>query len=199
MEVYKKVVSYIISSQIIKQCSFTLRVGGCWYGWIWQFDRLTWSAFFRLNFCLNRLKHRQFFLVLVIHVKKPFLVIGGAWSSCIKFLKELSLIKGFTSGFTSAHCQYRYKFQSVQEACTKCFVVHIWKFEILQITWKKWNRLRVSVQGVKSFGSHFACLCRGFEFYEVKKMFCYYFSKRKWKCFYTFNHFYSEKSSKRAK
>ena len=33
--------------------------------------------------------------------------------------------------------------------------------------------------------------------YEVKKK--YYFSKRKWKYFYTFNHFYSEKSSKRAK
>ena len=29
---------------------------------------------------------------------------------------------------------------------------------------------RVSVQGVKSLGSHFACLCRGFEF-EVKKNF----------------------------
>ena len=57
---------------------------------------------------------------------------------------------------------------------------------------------RVSVQGVKSLGGHFACLCRGFEFYEVKKK-CYYFSKRKWKYFYTFNHFYSEKSSKRAK
>ena len=27
---------------------------------------------------------------------------------------------------------------------------------------------RVSVQGVKSLGSHFVCLCRGFEFYEVK-------------------------------
>ena len=27
----------------------------------------------------------------------------------------------------------------------------------------------VSVQGVKSLGGHFACLCRGFEFYEVKK------------------------------
>ena len=25
------------------------------------------------------------------------------------------------------------------------------------------------VQGVKSLGGHFACLCRGFEFYEVKK------------------------------
>ena len=29
---------------------------------------------------------------------------------------------------------------------------------------------RVSVQGVKSLGGHFACLCRGFEFYEVKKI-----------------------------
>ena len=28
---------------------------------------------------------------------------------------------------------------------------------------------RVSVEGVKSLGGHFACLCRGFEFYEVKK------------------------------
>ena len=59
---------------------------------------------------------------------------------------------------------------------------------------------RVSVQGVKSLGGHFACLCRGFEFYEVKrKKFYYYFSKRKSKYFYTFYHFYSEKSSKRAK
>ena len=28
---------------------------------------------------------------------------------------------------------------------------------------------RVSVQGVKSLDGHFACLCSGFEFYEVKK------------------------------
>ena len=30
---------------------------------------------------------------------------------------------------------------------------------------------RVSVQGVKSLGGHFVCLCRGFEFYEVKTIF----------------------------
>jgi len=30
---------------------------------------------------------------------------------------------------------------------------------------------RVSIQGVKSLGGHFACLCRGFEFYEVKNDF----------------------------
>ena len=30
---------------------------------------------------------------------------------------------------------------------------------------------RVNVQGVKSLGGHFACLCRGFEFYEVKIIF----------------------------
>ena len=56
----------------------------------------------------------------------------------------------------------------------------------------------VSVQGVKSLGGHFACLCHGFDFYEVKRKY-HYFSKRKGKYFYTFNHFYSEKSSKRAK
>ena len=31
-----------------------------------------------------------------------------------------------------------------------------------------WNR--VSAQGVKSLGSHFACLCRELDFYEVKKI-----------------------------
>ena len=36
-------------------------------------------------------------------------------------------------------------------------------------------------------------------FMKLKKKFCHYFSKRKWKYFYTFYHFYSEKSSKRAK
>ena len=60
------------------------------------------------------------------------------------------------------------------------------------------NVMQVSIQGVKSLGGHFACLCRRFEFYEVKKK-NYYFSKRKWKYFYTFYHFYSEKSSKSAK
>ena len=48
---------------------------------------------------------------------------------------------------------------------------------------------RVSVQGVKSLGGCFACLCREFEIYEVKKKNYYYFSKTKGKYFYTFNHF----------
>ena len=33
-------------------------------------------------------------------------------------------------------CDSFVKVNSVQEACTKCFAVHNWKFEILQITWK---------------------------------------------------------------
>ena len=36
---------------------------------------------------------------------------------------------------------------------------------------------RVSVCGVKSLGDHFACLCRGFEFYEVKKKNVFIFQK----------------------
>ena len=35
---------------------------------------------------------------------------------------------------------------------------------------------RVSVQGVKSLGGHFACLCM-FQFYEVKKEFVIIFRK----------------------
>ena len=53
----------------------------------------------------------------------------------------------------------------------------------------------VSVQGVKSLGGHFACLFMGFDFYEVKKINIIIFQKY----FYTFNTFYSEKSSERAK
>ena len=37
---------------------------------------------------------------------------------------------------------------------------------------------RVSVQGVKSLGGHFACLCQGFEIYEVKKNFVIIFQKK---------------------
>ena len=33
----------------------------------------------------------------------------------------------------------------------------------------RWTLNRVSVQGVKSLGGHFACLCREFDFYDVKK------------------------------
>ena len=42
---------------------------------------------------------------------------------------------------------------------------------------KKSSVARVSVQGVKSLGSHCACLCRGFEFYEVRKIFVIIFQK----------------------
>ena len=31
---------------------------------------------------------------------------------------------------------------------------------------------RVSIREVKSLGGHFVCLCRGFDFYEVKKKYC---------------------------
>ena len=40
------------------------------------------------------------------------------------------------------------------------------------------HKPRVSVQGVKSLGSHFACLCRGFEFYEIKKKLVLFFKKK---------------------
>ena len=44
---------------------------------------------------------------------------------------------------------------------------------------KRSGKNRVSVRGVKSLGGHFACLCQGFEFYEVKKKFLLLFFKKK--------------------
>ena len=62
-------------------------------------------------------------------------------------------------------------------------------------TFKVWISYRVSVQGVKSLGGHFACLCRGFEFSEVKKILVLFFKTK----MEILLHFCSEKSSKRAK
>ena len=43
--------------------------------------------------------------------------------------------------------------------------------------------------GVESLGGHFATLRRGFDFYEVKKIYVIlFFKKEKGKYYYTFNH-----------
>ena len=59
--------------------------------------------------------------------------------------------------------------------------------------------VELSVQRVKSHGSHFACLCRGFEFYEVF-FFLSFLEKEDGNTFTLLIIFiHSEKSSKRAK
>ena len=58
---------------------------------------------------------------------------------------------------------------------------------------------RVSVQCVKSLGGRFACLCQGFEYYEVKKKIIIIFKKENGNTFTLLIIFYSEKSSKGAK
>ena len=45
---------------------------------------------------------------------------------------------------------------------------------------------RISVQGVKSLGGHFACLCREFDFYEVKKILLLLFQIKKGNTFTLF-------------
>ena len=52
---------------------------------------------------------------------------------------------------------------------------------------------RVNVQGVKSLGSHFACLCRKFDFYEVKDFFFFFFSKRDGNTFRVLGKHYGQK------
>ena len=44
---------------------------------------------------------------------------------------------------------------------------------------QKKGPVRVSVQGVKSLGGHFACLCREFDFYEVNFVLLLFFKKKR--------------------
>jgi hypothetical protein len=73
-------------------------------------------------------------------------------------------------------------------------ILHVKSLDLTQSKNIKKHQVRVSVQGV---GGHFACLCRWFDFYEVKKILLLFF-KKKMEILNTFNHNYSEKSSKRA-
>ena len=61
------------------------------------------------------------------------------------------------------------------------------------------SRVTVSVQGVKSLGDYFACLCQDFNFCKVKEKKVLTFFKKKGEMLSLFNHLYCEKSSKRAK
>ena len=49
------------------------------------------------------------------------------------------------------------KVSSVREPCAKCFVVHVLKFEIWQITWRKWNYIRLLVFSFSSKNLAFWC------------------------------------------
>ena len=52
---------------------------------------------------------------------------------------------------------------------SESFFIKRWsEAESFTIFEKFTTSIRVSVQGVKSLGGHFACLCREFDFYEVK-------------------------------
>ena len=143
-----------------------------------------------LNNCLNfnkREKTSNLYNELLIsnfEKRKLFLIRAGRrvslWRPTFQKSKSFSLKKDKRLGAKNHQSQDKHLFQ--------------WKSDLLHF----WENIRVSVQGVVSLGGHFASLCREFDFYEVKKIY-HYFSKRKGKYFYTFNHFYSEKSSKRAK
>ena len=52
------------------------------------------------------------------------------------------------------------------------------KYKSIHKLTKDDQKIRVSVQGVKSLGGHFACLCQGFQFYEVKKKLLLFFKKK---------------------
>ena len=61
----------------------------------------------------------------------------------------------------------------------------------------QWVEIRVSFEGVKSFGGNFACLCREFHFFEVKKILLFF--KKKMEILLHFWWFWQWKVFKRSK
>ena len=62
-----------------------------------------------------------------------------------------------------------FKVNSTQEACAKCFVIHILEFEILQITWNKWNKEHQTLK-VQFFTNRFSILISNFNKWTVKHL-----------------------------
>ena len=60
----------------------------------------------------------------------PHLLGSGVWKRILILLIKPNVIMPLKL----------HKVNSVQEAFAKCFAVHISKFEIWQIIWKKWNK-----------------------------------------------------------
>ena len=104
-----------------------------------------------------------------------------------------------------------FKVNSVQEACAKCFVVHILKFEILQTTWKNKTKnikmLDLLVKNWKlrvwrSFFSFFSCDLQDFKFYYVNRkafgtsFFILYWVDFKWYDIHALKSFFAGKHTK---
>ena len=77
---------------------------------------------------------------------------------------------------------------SVPMETMKALLIFNWRESMFTITKHQVENTfqgRVSVQGVKSLGGHFACLCRVFEFHEVKFFFVIIFEKENGNTFYS--------------
>ena len=70
------------------------------------------------------------------------------------------------------------KGNSVQEACAKCFAVHILKFEIFQTTWKKQNKKhqndrfideKLKTKSLMFFVSFVSCDLQDFKFWYLSR------------------------------
>ena len=78
-----------------------------------------------------------------------------SWNPMLSRTKEQSKLSAYRSGKSFDN--------QVFYGLYLCFINISWRFDVFRpIT-------RVSIRGVKSLGGHFAYLCRGFDFYEVKK------------------------------
>ena len=88
---------------------------------------------FKSGCCFYWFTHFVFFSVKAWRTKKLNQMTNSY--QCIDLIRNTNgIFPLYFKGFLSC------KVNSVQEACAKCFAVHILQFEILKIAWKKWNK-----------------------------------------------------------
>ena len=75
------------------------------------------------------------FLISIFFIKESSL--ANKWMS---FSYSNLALKGEILSSQRGKSRRLFKVNSVQKTCAKCFAVHILEFEILKITWKKWNK-----------------------------------------------------------
>ena len=98
---------------------------------------MVYLTFWFCNSCFGRLGQMHFWIRIQEIILNPDAL------NILKITREIvdcELNNNFQTVVEIWNILAKCKVNSVQEACAKCFAVHMLKFEILQIKWKKRNK-----------------------------------------------------------
>ena len=121
-----------------------------------SFSKLHWTTKILIVYLIKKFILILFFAQKMVEFWLFFLF---CFWGLLKLLRSLKKVQILDSWHWSVPKEIRHWIRLVWKNCPVSTALYSSRISIVT---------RVSVQVVKSLGGHFACLCRGFEFYEVK-------------------------------